>query len=498
MEKEERHNSYTHILKYTGLFGGVQGLNILVGVVRTKFVALLLGPEGMGLLALFNSTIKLVSESTNLGLNMSAVREISDAYENGDGERLDHTVKLIRSWSIITALLGMFLCLLLSPWLDRWSFDWGNHTLHYALLSPIIALMAITGGELAILKGIRQLRHLAAISVYNMLASLVITVPLIFLWGEKAIIPSLLFVALAQMLLTIYSSYRQFPLHISFARPLLSEGFSMVKLGVAFVIAGIFGSGVDFIIRSYLNNAGSLDIVGMFNAGYMMTMTYGGLVFSAMETDYFPRLSAVNGVGERLNETVNKQIEVSVLLLSPMLMAFMVGLPILVPLLYSKAFMPVMSMAQVLVFAMFLRAITLPIEYLPLAKGHSGAYLLMETLYDVVVVALVVVCFRWWGLTGTGLALVIAGVLNLGIVLLYMRYKYKYVMSATVARYAFMHLPLLLGVYLMIVFVHDKWIYWAVGIAMSVVSLCLSLHVLHAKAHLWDSLKNKWMKRWQR
>ena len=116
MKKEERQDSYSHILKYTGLFGGVQGLNILVGIVRTKFVALLLGPEGMGLLALFNSTIKLVSESTNLGLPVSAVREISDAYENGDQERLNHTVKLIRSWSVITALLGMLLCLLLSPW----------------------------------------------------------------------------------------------------------------------------------------------------------------------------------------------------------------------------------------------------------------------------------------------------------------------------------------------------------------------------------------------
>ena len=489
MKKEERQDSYSHILKYTGLFGGVQGLNILVGIVRTKFVALLLGPEGMGLLALFNSTIKLMSESTNLGLPVSAVRDISDAYENGDQERLNHTVKLIRSWSLITALLGMFLCLVLSPWLDRWSFDWGNHTLHYALLSPIIALMAITGGELAVLKGVRQLHHLAALSIYNMLASLVITVPLIYFWGETAIIPSLFFVALVQMLLTLYCSYRLYPLHLSFSRPLLGEGVSMVKLGVAFVVAGIFGSGVDFIVRSYLNNAGSLDIVGMFNAGYMMTMTYGGLVF--------PRLSAVNELGPRLNETVNKQIEVSVLLLSPMLMAFMVGLPILVPLLYSKAFMGVVGMGQVLVFAMFIRAITLPIEYLPLARGDSGSFLLMETLYDIMVVGLVIVCFRMWGLTGTGVALVLAGVLNLCMVLIYMRYKYNYVLSATVVKYVVIHLPLLAAAY-MATWLGANWAYWVVGFVLVVLSLIVSLHVLHTKARLWDSLKRKWREKWRR
>ena len=83
----EKQNSYTHILKYTGLFGGVQGINILVGLVRNKLVALILGTMGMGLLALYSSTIKLVGDSTNLGLAIIAVRDISAAYESGDRQK---------------------------------------------------------------------------------------------------------------------------------------------------------------------------------------------------------------------------------------------------------------------------------------------------------------------------------------------------------------------------------------------------------------------------
>lgn len=41
MEKTEKNDSYSHILKYTGIFGGVQGLSILIGLVRNKFAALL-------------------------------------------------------------------------------------------------------------------------------------------------------------------------------------------------------------------------------------------------------------------------------------------------------------------------------------------------------------------------------------------------------------------------------------------------------------------------
>ena len=36
------------------------------------------------------------------------------------------------------------------------------------------------------------------------------------------------------------------------------------------------------------------------------------------------------------------------------------------------------------------------------------------------------------------------------------------------------------------------------GMLLVVLSLCISLQVLHTKARLWDSLKKKWRERWQR
>ena len=92
MKKAKKSDSYSHVLKYTGLVGGVQGMNILVGIVRNKLVATILGPAGMGLIALFNSTINLLSNSTNLGIPMSAVKNISQAYDNGDEMHLKKNV----------------------------------------------------------------------------------------------------------------------------------------------------------------------------------------------------------------------------------------------------------------------------------------------------------------------------------------------------------------------------------------------------------------------
>ncbi len=490
--------NYSHILKYTGIFGGVQGISILVGIVRTKLVAVLLGTEGVGLASLFNSTIKLVGDSTNLGLSVSAVREISDAYEKNDAERLNHSIKLIRSWSLLTALLGMLVCLAASPLLNKWTFTWGDHTLHFVLLSPVVALLAITGGEMAVLKGTRRLRALAEISIYNVVASLLVTVPLYYFWREAAIVPVLFLVALVQMLLTIGYSYRFHPLHVSLSKLLLREGLGMVWLGVAFVLAGIMGSGADLVIRAYLNTADSLDAVGLYSAGYVMTMTYAGMVFSAMDTEFFPRLSGVPEVGARLNATVNSQIEVCMLLVSPMLVLFQMLLPILLPALYTGKFMPALGMMQVMVIAMFIRAVKLPISYLPLARGDSRSYLLMEGCYDVVVVALVILGFRYYGLTGAGVGITLASVFDFFMLFFYMRWRYQYKMSATVVRYIALQLPLIIASFVLTLSFVPTAVYWLVEFVFTVVSAAISLRILHDKTHLWEKLTERWKRIWKK
>ena len=488
MINENRNKTYTHILKYTGLFGGVQGLGILVGIVRNKLVALLLGAEGMGLMSLFNSTTKLISDSTNFGLSMSAVRELSAAFEQHDETYMRRCIDSVRLWIMLTALLGMAVCMVMSPILSQWVFGWGDHSLHFVLLSIVVFLMAVTGGELAILKALRQLKSLAKISFLNIVGALITSIPLFYIWRQAAIVPSLIIVALTQMLLTIYYSHRQYAIHFNWSKTLLLRGSPMLKIGVAFVLAGILGSGADFLIRRYLNVLGSVETVGLFNAAYMMTMTYAGLVFSAMETDFFPRLSSIKHTGALLNETVNSQIEVSLLLISPMLVVFMVGVPVLLPLLYSREFVSLQVMVQTLVLAMYWRAVKLPIAYIPLAKGNSRLYLLVEAIYDVVLVLAVIAGFHFYELLGAGIAITLVAVLDFLMLYYFMHTIYQYNISYSVWQYLGIQLIFGLGTYGLVLSTHG-WLYWGGGVVLVLLSLWVSLRILRKKTDLWTHLK---------
>ena len=477
---KECDESYGHVLKFTGLFGGVQGLNVLIGLVRNKFVAMLLGPGGMGLVSLFNTTVQLISQATNLGISFSAVRHISEYYDAGDAEKAAHYVKVVRGWCLLTALVGMLLCVVLGPFLNNATFAWGNHSLHFMLLAPAVGMIAITGGETAILKGQRRLGALALVQIVAALASLVISIPVYYFFWQAGIVPVIVLMAFVTMCATLWFSLHIFPLQLRGSRGILGEGMEMVRLGVAFTLAGIVGSAAEMIVRSYLNVVGDLDMLGIYNAGYMITITYAGMVFSAMDTDYYPRLSGVSNDVEATNTTVNRQMEVSLLIVAPMLTGLIVLLPVLIPCLFTSEFLPVVPMAQVSALAMFFKALTLPVGYITLARGYSMSYLGLETAYFVVFVLLIVFGYQHWGLLGTGIAITLAHVFDYVMINLYAYKKYGYRVSVTVSRYAVVLLALGFLAYACTI-VLDGFVYWIAELAIVSASCLFSLSRLKAE-----------------
>ncbi len=495
---KETETTYDHVIKYTGLFGGVQGVNLLASVVRNKLVSEILGPAGLGLITIYNAAAMFLSNATNLGISFSAVRQVAELYEKGDEAAMKRLVRVVRCWSLLTALLGWLVCCACSPLLSLSFFEDTAHWLPFVLLSPVVALMALSGGELALLKGARKLKEVAVQSVMNSLCAVVLSVPLYYLWGMQAIVASLVLVALATWLTTRYFSVKVFPMEPLWGEGWrLAEGMPMVKLGAAFILAGILGSGVELVIRAYLMRMGSEAEVGLYNAGYMLTVTYASMVFVAMETDFFPRLSAVNHDVERSNEMVNKQIAASVLLVAPLLVAFLVFLPMLVPLLYSDSFLPVIGMAQCAVFSMYMRAVALPVSYLSLAKGRSRVYLFTEAVYDVAVVIMVMVGYHCDGLRGVGVALSVAALFDLLLVWLTCRQLYGFRLYREALKMLALQLPVG-GVTWLVTTTLSGWAYGLAGGACVLLSGGISFYILHRETtllqSLWEKIKRKMKK----
>lgn len=481
-------NIYTQIVKYTGIFGSIQGISVMTGVIRNKITALLLGTMGMGMMSLLNSTVTFLSQATSMGLAYSGVREIAACKERGDQAGIERCAAIIRAWSLLAALTGVAICALSSKWIDKLTFTWGDHSLHYLLLSPSLALMAITAGETAILKGLHRLKALAVIQMITAFGALVITAPLLYFFNHAAIVPIIGLIAMVTMIATIFYSFATVKPRIGNWRRwygrwkrLIAEGRPMVKIGLAFVTAMAIGSASELIIRAYLNVKADLDTVGLYNAGYLLAITYAGLFFTSLESDYYPRLSAVNNDITKINQLVNYQTEVSLTLIAPMMCVFILLLPAIVPVLFSEKFNAAIPMAQATALTMMCKSACLPVSYVMLAKGDSRIYICLETLSYLMTIAGVIAGYTYGGLTGTGVGLTVAYAAELTINSICLHFRYGLRQSGKLIKYFASHVAMVGAVYAS-TYIPDDVTRWSTGIGIT--AICAAYSAKSLKSNL--------------
>ena len=193
---DSERSSYRQIFKATSLFGGVQVFQILIGVIRVKFVAVLLGTTGVGIMGLLNAPLNLIISITGLGIAFSAVRDVSEAHASGDRLKVSLVIKTLRRWSWFTGLFGAVVTLSLSPLLSQWTFGNSDYTWAFIWLSVTLLLQAISKGQSAILQGTRRLKDMAKSGVIGSFLGLITSVPLYYYFGIRGIVPAMIITAI--------------------------------------------------------------------------------------------------------------------------------------------------------------------------------------------------------------------------------------------------------------------------------------------------------------
>ena len=487
-ESEDNSDGYSRVIKYLGVFGGAQGLSMLLNVVRNKIASVLLGVSGLSIIALFNRTIQMFSDCTGLSMSLSAVRGISEAHESGNDEKMLHNIKVVRSVSLFSGFAGMLLMLLITPFISGWVLGESSYYLERLLmLSPVVLFMAVTNGEMAVLRGTKQLSRIALYTVVSAVMALCVSVALYMTMGLAGIFPSLFSVSFLQMCTMLYFSLRSYsykasPLSVN----VLKEGVDIVKLGAGYIFASMLTSCALWLIYSLLSYIGDGETAGLFNAGFVIMTLLPGVLFAALDSEYYPRLSGVASNVEVRNTIINEQIEVQLLVQSPLLVAFVVAMPVIIPLFYESSFAAAVPMAQIAMFGMFMRTMTYPISFLPVSKNDTMTFVLLESVYNILLVALVVSGYSIAGFIGVGAGIALTHLLDFVVVALVARYKYKMCLSGNAVRYFVLQLPLFIVSVLLSFFSSSQNLYWLAGIVMVLLSLSITIYVLARRTLLFN------------
>jgi len=178
----------------------------------------------------------------------------------------------------------------------------------------------------------------------------------------------------------------------------------MLQMGFLISLSGLLTLGASYILRIFIGRMGGIAEVGLYTAGFAIINSYVGLIFNAMGTDYYPRLSAIANDSKKCTETINQQSEIGILILAPIIVAFLIFIKWVIIILYSNQFIAVSGMIYWASFGMFFKVVSWAIAFVFLSKGASKLFFWNELISGIYILILNLVGYHYMGLTGLGIS----------------------------------------------------------------------------------------------
>jgi O-antigen/teichoic acid export membrane protein len=480
-------------MKATSIFGGVQVFNILINLVRGKAVAVLIGPNGMGLNALFLSGMNLVKNITSLGLTQSAVRDLAKSYGE-DTHQFNKTYTVFRSWIWFTALLGVSISIIFAPFLSRFAFGDSSQTYGFMLLSVTFVFTALSGGIYTVLRASRKVTFLAKANIYGSLSGLLVSIPILFFWRNDGVLPSIIAASFVAYLISLM--FRKY-VDVQKIELTLKEKFElgkpMVEMGISMSLSAFLASAATFVLSSFISRVNGLSDLGLYSASNSIMVGYVGMVFSAMSADYVPRLSQLIQKKEQWTMAVNQQAEIVLLILTVVLSLMMGSVGVLIRLLLSDEFLETSGFILLLGLSIPMKGLVWALSYVYLAKGESKFFLLTEMIANLIFLFFNILGYAFNGLIGIGVAQILAYATSLLLNLYFIRKKYEFIFSLEVKKTFLVSMFFLILIYLTTL---DYGLAYMIALKWVLIACALlyAVFLLNSRMDFLSSIKHKFGK----
>ncbi|HMO12756.1 MAG TPA: O-antigen translocase [Pirellulaceae bacterium] len=423
-------SSYQQILSSSSITGGAQITTMMIGLVRNKLVAIMIGPTGIGLIAIYQSITNLVSVIAGLGIQTSGVRDVARCHGFQDWEGVAKAISVLRRVCWFTGTIGMLLMILLAPWISQISFGNQDHAWAIALLGLTILFGNIAGGQSAYIRGTRRIGDLARINIWGAIVGSFIALGFYGWLGLQGVVPATIALSLSGLVISTYFARRIVlpPVQTSWDET-WKQSIGLMRFGVAIMVNGVLVAGVAYITKMMVLGNFGLEGAGLYVAAFSLSGMFAQFILAAMGADFYPRLTAEANNHPRMTQLINEQTEIGLLLAFPGLLATLVFAPLVISLFYTSHFAAAADLLKWFVLGCIGRVISWPMGFSILAKGQARLFIIVELITNAFHLGLIWIGLNTLGLHGVAIAFAVLYFLHVFGMLLFNRFTIGFVWS---------------------------------------------------------------------
>lgn len=368
-------------LKTSFIYASMQIFTVAGSLIRNKVLAYFTGAVGMGLFALYNAPINFLSILVNFGLPFSAVYEITKAVQEDDGQR---KYNVIKSLFFTLIAFSIFMILLLFIFSNKISNSYFKNEGWYAIfyVGLVVIFNVLTDAIKSILQALRLKKLLIKSSIFSLIITLVVSMPIVILYNYSGILPSIVIGSLTALLCMWFLSKSELGIyHKNIHKDITKTSKTLISAGFKYTLSQQIGALSKLILVGFLSKFGGMQVLGYYSIAASFTIGIFGTIIISLTTDYYPRMiTAINNGLETAKPIIHEHLRVSLLIVLPMIIVFVNNVSFIVEVTLSRDFLVIVKFLQIAMLGVFFQIFNAPLGLVLLAAGKKNFNLLFEGL----------------------------------------------------------------------------------------------------------------------
>lgn len=390
-------------MRATGVVGLGSAASLALSVIMAKAYALLVGPEGVGLLALMQAVMVVGVMVASVGLAASVVRAVAEAAEAGPDE-VEAVGRSASYVGLVGGIAGAAAVIIFRDPLASFVLGDAGRGDTAIVLAVALGLAVAASVQIGILTGLHRVGEVVTVNVATSAAAAAVGIPLVAYLGEEGLAPALIVAAAAQLVISRSFAMRALG-HGNWTGGIAAiarRSGGLVLRGAPVAGGQLAGSGALFIVPVIVLQVLQAAEVGYYRAAATVSVAYLTFFLAALTQDFYPRVARTTDQ-QGLSALIERRMRLIMGLGVPVIMALMAFGPWLIELLYSPDFAPAYGVLQWQLVGDLIRLPAWVFVFVLLARGGPWPYVGAELVAGVGVVIATIAGLQMLGLVGAGL-----------------------------------------------------------------------------------------------
>jgi O-antigen/teichoic acid export membrane protein len=411
-------NNFKELTKNTSILGLARIVEFIVGLLKIKLCAVILGATGIGIFNQLNFLSNKMSTFTLLSTGEALVKQIAESIDAENSNKL--LLAALKSYILlVTVFMIASLAVLyaLSETITLYVFGDIKYFQVFLVAVVSLPLLIVNSIPYSIMRAMKDIKTIAISRVVSVIINILHTLPLIYFWSLEGAVVSVFLSHLVSLFINVlyakklyFSRFNITFLSIIKADLLDKYVKELIRFSGFGLSIGLYVIVSEFVCRAIVVSYLGVDAIGLYSPIIMWSSLFTGFLIPALTTHLYSSLCQTKKNSE-ISNLLNDGLRLATLGLLPLLFLAIPFREFIITLFYSLEFIAVEKYLPYhfigVVFQVWFSVLSSSMTSTGRIKQH-GVFRFLFLSLDILITY---VCVIQWGLYGWMLKHIISPVI---------------------------------------------------------------------------------------